>query len=252
MHGGTIRAAVENGIPIRVVFFTSGDAGACDQYHQRPCGPAEALNFGAIRMQESRAALGHLGVAQENIYFLGLPDGGSEKIWLEHAEATQPYLSVLLASDHAPYEGLFRPNLPYACKSVVEVAKELIRKFQPDVIYTGHPDERHVDHRTNNWFVVKALQELVKEGAVSPQVKLLVDQTYGAGPQKAAPYRYEKHIFTVSPEALARLQEATWFYQSQGGDGVLGQIRSFKALPRQEIHWQVLDWNQHAGWNEKN
>ena len=250
-HGGMIRAAVENQIPVHLVYFTSGDAGSCDRYYQRSCSPAEALNFGALRMEEARAAVGHLGVPRENIHFLGLPDGGSGEIWYRHIERSNPYLSVLLASDRAPYEGIAMPNLPYARGPVIDTAKDFIKKYQPDVIYTGHPDERHVDHRTNNWFVVKALQELLREGAVSSNVKLFVDQSYGPGPQSRAPYRYEKHILHVPPEVWARVQEAQWFYQSQGGNRNLGKLRSFDQFPRQEIHWQVLDWNEHEGWNEK-
>ena len=250
-HAGIIRAAVENRLPLHVVYFTSGDAGSCDRYYQRSCGPAEALSFGALRMEEARAALGHLGVPRENIFFLGLPDGGSGQIWSHHPEPSNPYLSVLLASDHAPYEGLARPNLPYARKSVVEAAKEFIREYQPEVIYTGHPDERHVDHRANNWFVVKALQELRREGAISGDVELLADQVYGPGPQAPAPYHYQKHILLVSGEARARAQEAGWFHQSQGGNRALGRIRTFDELPRQEIHWQILGWSDHEGWNEK-
>ncbi len=251
-HAGIIRAAAENQIPIRLVYFTSGDAGSCDRYYQHSCSPAEALNFGALRMEEARASVGRLGVARENIHFLGLPDGGSGEIWFRRPHPAKPYLSVLLASDHAPYEGLEKPNLPYARKSVVDAAKAFIARYKPDVIYTGHPDERHVDHRTNNWFVVQAMQELVREGTISPDVKLRVDQVYGPGPQKAAPYRYEKHSLFVTPEARARAQEAGWFYQSQSGNRALGRIRPLDQLPRQEIHWQILDWKDHAGWNEKN
>jgi len=250
-HAGIIRAAVENSTPIHVVYFTSGDAGSCDRYYQHSCSPAEALNFGALRMEEARASLGHLGVPRENIFFLGLPDGGSGEIWSRHVAFSHPYLSVLLASDHAPYEGLYRPNLPFARASVVEAAKELIRKFQPEWIYAGHPDERHVDHRTNQWFVVEALQELLREGVVTPQLTLLVDQSYGPGPQKPAPYHYEKHTLLVTPEARAKAQEASWFYQSQSGNRNLGRIRSRDQLPRQEIHLRVLDWNEHEGWNKK-
>ena len=250
-HAGIIRAAVENRIPLHLVYFTSGDAGSCDRYYQHSCSPAEALNFGALRMEEAQAALGHLGVPRENIYFLGLPDGGSGQIWSKFLEPSNPYLSVLLASDHAPYEGLARPNLPYARRAVLEAAKEFIKKFQPEVIYTGHPDERHVDHRANNWFVVKALQELLREGAITGDLKLLVDQVYGPGPQTHAPYRYQKHTLYVSGEAMARAQEAGWFYQSQSGNRALGRLRTFDQLPRQEVHWQVLDWKEHEGWNEK-
>jgi LmbE family N-acetylglucosaminyl deacetylase len=250
-HAGIIRAAVENHIPLHVVYFTSGDAGSCDRYYEHSCGPAEALNFGALRMEEARRSLRHLGVPRENIYFLGLPDGGSGPIWYDHVEASNPYLSVLLASEHAPYEGVAQPNLPYARRAVVEAAKRFIREFHPEVIYTGHPDERHVDHRTNNWFVVKALQELLREGVVRPDLTLLTDQVYGPGPQAHAPYHYQKHVLNVSGDVMTLAQEAHWFYQSQSGNRALGQLRTFEQLPRAEVHWQILDWKDHEGWNEK-
>ena len=250
-HAGMIRAAVENHIPIHFVYFTSGDAGSCDRYYEHSCAPDEAMNFGALRMDEARRSVGHLGVPSESIFFLGLPDGGSGQIWYDHVEASNPYLSVLLASEHAPYEGVAEPNLPYTRQAVVEAAKRFIHEFHPEVIYTGHPDERHVDHRTNNWFVVRALQELLREGAVRSDLTLLTDQVYGPGPQAHAPYKYQKNILSVSPDAMALAQEAQWFYQSQGGDRALGQLRTFDKLRREEVHWQILDWKDHEGWNEK-
>ena len=250
-HAGIIRAAVENHIPIHLVYFTCGDAGSCDRYYEHSCEPAEALNFGALRMEEARRSLGHLGVARENIYFLGLPDGGSGQIWYDHMEVSSPYLSVLLASEHAPYEDVAQPNLPYARRAVVEAAKRFIREFHPEVIYTGHPDERHVDHRTNNWFVVKALQELLREGTVRPDLTLLTDQVYGPGPQAHAPYHYQKHVLSVSGDVMTLAQEAHWFYQSQSGNRELGHLRNFDQLPRVEVHWQILDWKDHEGWNEE-
>jgi len=250
-HAGIIRAAVENHIPIHLVYFTSGDAGSCDRYYEHSCAPAEALNFGVLRMEEARRSLGHLGVPRESIYFLGLPDGGSGQIWYDHVETSSPYLSVLLASEHAPYEDVVQPNLPYARHAVVEAAKRFIREFHPEVIYTGHPDERHVDHRTNNWFVVKALQELLREGAVQPDLTLLTDQVYGPGPQAHAPYHYQKHVLHVSGDVMSLAQEAHWFYQSQTGNRELGRLHTFDQLPRVEVHWQILDWKDHEGWNEK-
>ncbi len=249
-HHGIIRAAVENHIPVHFVYFTSGDAGSCDRYYQHFCAPAEALNFGALRMDEARSALGHLGVPPEDIYFLGLPDGGSGHVWYDHVKASDPYLSVMLASDHAPYEDVARPNLPYAREPVVEMAKELIERFKPEAIYTGHPDERHVDHRTNNWFVVKAMQELLRAGSIPSSTMLLTDQSYGPGPQVHAPYRYQKNVFFVSGEAMALGQEAGWYYQSQDGNRAEGNRRAFDQLRRTEVHWQVLDWKDHEGWNE--
>jgi LmbE family N-acetylglucosaminyl deacetylase len=250
-HAGMIRAAVENHIPIHFVYFTCGDAGSCDRYYEHSCRPDEALKFGALRMDEARRSVGHLGVPAGNIYFLGLPDGGSGQIWYDHVQASNPYLSVLLASEHAPYEDVAEPNLPYARQAVVEAAKRFIREFHPEVIYTGHPDERHVDHRTNNWFVVKALQELLRAGEVRPDLTLLTDQVYGPGPQAHAPYHYQKNVLSVSGDAMALAQEAQWYYQSQGGNRALGRLRTFDKLRREEVHWQILDWKDHEGWNEK-
>jgi LmbE family N-acetylglucosaminyl deacetylase len=249
---GFIRSLVENHIPLHIVYFTSGDAGSCDRYFQHTCGPAEALNFGAIRMQEARAAMGHLGVPAENIIFLGLPDGGTGKIWYDHPRASDPYLAVLLASDHAPYEGLFRANLPFARDSVVEATEEIIKKFQPEVIFTVHPPaEGHIDHIVNNYFVVKALQDLLRMGAISPDLELRVDRIFNPKEHPATPYHYEDHEFYVSGEAMALAQEAGWFYQSQGGNRGEGNLRTWNQLRRSQGYRKVLDWKQHEGWNEK-
>jgi LmbE family N-acetylglucosaminyl deacetylase len=251
-HSGTYRAAIENHIPIHFVYFTSGDAGSCDRYYEHSCDPGEAQNFGTIRMEEVRAALGHLGVPHEDILFLGLPDGGSGEIWYKHFQPSNPFLDVLLATDHAPYEGLFSPNLPYARDSVVEATKELIKKFQPEVIYTAHPgDVRHIDHIVTNYFVVKALQELHREGALPRNLVLLVDPVHDPKTQPSTPYRYKEYVFNVSGEAKALAQEAGWFHQSQGGNRE-GHFRYFNELSRKEAFRQVLDWQEHQGWNEKN
>jgi LmbE family N-acetylglucosaminyl deacetylase len=248
---GMIRAAVENHIPIHFVYFTSGDAGSCDRYFERSCGPEEALAFGALRMDETRAVLGHLGVPRDDILFLGLPDGGSGEIWYHHVAATNPYLATLLASDHAPYEGLAEPNLPYARDSVVEEAEALIRKFQPAVIVTAHPPSvGHIDHIVNNYFVVKALQQLLRQGAVSPDVELLVDRVYDPKAQPSTPYHYAERTLYVSREAAALAQEAEWFYQSQGANHAEGNLRDFDQLPTAVRYRAVLDWKEHGGWNE--
>jgi LmbE family N-acetylglucosaminyl deacetylase len=248
---GLTRAAIENHIPIHFVYFTSGDAGSCDRYYQRSCGPAEALNFGELRMEETRASLGHLGVPREDIFFLGLPDGGSGEIWYGHPDARQPYLSVLLASDHAPYADVAVPNLPYARQSVVGAAEGFIKQFQPEVIVTAHPPQQtHIDHVVNNYFVVKALQELLKQKAVSPDIKVLVDRIYDPKDVPTTPYLYEDHTWYTSGDVATLAQESWWYYQSQGGNRAQGRIKDFDELPRSTSYRVVLDWKDHQGWNE--
>jgi len=249
-YSGLARAAIENHIPVHYVYFTGGDAGSCDRYYERSCDAADAMNFGGIRMQETVASLGHLGVPREAIEFVGLPDGASGMIWYDHPQPSEPFLDPLLATDHAPYAGMVEPNVSYDRRSVVEVAKRLIEKYQPEVICTAHPGQAtHIDHIVNNYFVVKALQELAAQGRVSPHLRLLVDHAYKDQPP--TPYHYQPLTFFVSGEAAALAQEAWWFYQSQGGNVAEGHLRSFSQLSRTEELRQVLDWNEHQGWNEK-
>lgn len=252
-HPGIIRAAVENHIPIHFVYFTSGDSGGCDRYYMHSCDAARAMDFGEVRMEEARASLGHLGVPRDAIFFLGMPDGGLGEIWYNHPHSANPYLSVLLASDHAPYREAAIPNLPYSRDAAVAAAKQFILRFHPDMIITGHPDERHVDHRTNNWMVVKAMQELLAEGRLSANTELVVDQVYGETAGIHAPYQYEKYDLYVSGEAAKLGQEATWYYQSQDGNHQQAEIVDYDKLPRKEPypHYRILDWQQHAGWNER-
>lgn len=261
-HPELIRAAIENNIPLHIVYFTSGDAGGCDRYYMHSCDASRAMDFGEVRMAEARASLGHLGVPSDDIFFLGLPDGGMEQIWSKYLTAEKPYLSVLLASEHSPYAASAVPNLPYAREPVVQAAESFLRKYQPELVITGHPDERHVDHRTNNWVVVKAMQDLLRKGTLSADTELIVDQVYGPGPQKHAPYKYEKTEFYVSGEVARLGQEATWYYQTQDGNHQQAEITPYSKLPRTaspnhfgDYHWpyphyRILDWQKHEGWNE--
>ncbi len=252
-HPALIRAAVENKIPIHFVYLTGGDAGGCDRFYWHSCDAARAMDFGEVRQAEALASLGHLGVASENVSFLGLPDGGLEQIWYHHHSPADPYLSVLLASDHSPYAGAAVPNLPYARDSIVAVMKTYITQYKPAMIVTGHPDERHVDHRTNNWLAVKAMQELLREGKISRNTELLVDISYGAKAGRHAPYRFEKNTFYASGEAARIGQEALWYYQSQDGNHQQANIKDFVDLPRTDAypHVRILDWWEHEGWNEQ-
>lgn len=249
-YAGLIRAAVESGVPVRVVFFTGGDVGECERYFNKPCGPNEAREFGTVRMEESKEALEHIGLARSNVMFLGLPDGGSGAIWRENIKVSNPFLDIYLATNHAPYENLVKPNLPYARDAVIAVVKQIISDFHPAMIATSHPDERHVDHRTSNWFVLKACQELLRDKAIDPNTVILADQSYGAGGYKPAPYHYEKYTVFLSGEAAILKQEMSWIYQSQDGNLAEGARKTFSDLPREEIHYRILDWQDHAGWNE--
>jgi LmbE family N-acetylglucosaminyl deacetylase len=247
-YAGLIRGAVEEGIPVRVIIMTGGDVGECERYYFKPCGPNEAREFGLVRMEESAEALGHIGLARDMLSVLGLPDGGLGEIWFHHIKI--PYLSVHLASDHAPYTNVVKPNLLFSRDAVLAELEQLIEEFHPALIATAHPDERHVDHRTTNWFVVKACQELLSKKELSPDTVILAAEAYGAGGSKPAPYQYERAPVYLSGEAAALKQEMSWIYQSQDGNLDEGAKKTWRELPREEMHYRIVGWQEHAGWNE--
>jgi LmbE family N-acetylglucosaminyl deacetylase len=201
-------------------------------------------------MEESADSLAHLGVPRESLTYLGLPDGGSGAIWSQHIKAAKPFRSIYLATDHAPFENVFKPNLAFAREPVIEVTKQLIADFRPAMIATTHPDERHVDHRTANWFVIKACQELLREQRIDASTIVLTDVAYGAGGFKPAPYKYDKAPVYLSGEAAALKQEMGWLYQSQDGNLHEGMRKPLAELPRIEEHLRIVDWQEHGGWNE--
>jgi LmbE family N-acetylglucosaminyl deacetylase len=250
LYAGLMRAAVEAGVPVEVLIFTGGDVGACERYYSKPCGPNEAREFGLVRMEETVDALGHIGVPRDKVIFLGLPDGGSGAIWSRNIKASNPFLSIYLATDHAPYENVLRPNLPFAREPVIDLVKQIITDFRPGMLALTHPDERHVDHRTANWFAMKACHELLRGKRLDPNTVVLADVAYGAGGFKPAPYRYEKATVFLSGEASALKQEMMWLYQSQDGNLYEGMRRTFSELPREENHLRIMDWQEHERWNE--
>jgi LmbE family N-acetylglucosaminyl deacetylase len=249
-YAGLIRAAVEAKIPVEVLILTIGDVGQCERYFDKPCGPNEAREFGEVRMEESAEALEHLGLPRDKLIDLGLPDGGTGAIWFDHKDSSNPFLSIYLACDHAPYANVYKPNLPYARSTVIEAIRQIITSFHPAMIALTHPDERHVDHRTASWFVIEACQELLKAKGLDPQTIVLADQVYGAGGFKPAPYKYENYVVHLSGEAAALKQEMTWIYQSQDGNLAEGDKKTFAELPREEKHLRIMDWQEHEGWNE--
>jgi hypothetical protein len=122
-YTGLMRAAVEAKIPVQLLIPTAGDVGECERYFDKPCGPNEAREFGTVRLEESTEVLEHLGLSRDKLIDLGLPDGGSGAIWFDHKDSSNPFLSIYLACDHAPYENIYKPNLPYARDAVIEAIR---------------------------------------------------------------------------------------------------------------------------------
>jgi hypothetical protein len=106
----------------------------------------------------------------------------------------------------------------------------------------SHPDERHTDHRAAALLTIDALRRLLAAGRLTSVPTIRADQFYGASNGVPTPFLYRTHEFFSSGETMARVQEAYWYYQTQGGNHARGHVLSYDDLPRIEHHQEILNW----------
>jgi LmbE family N-acetylglucosaminyl deacetylase len=107
---GVIRRVIEAGGHVSIVWITSGDGSALSMLFTEKSlfRPVEKVHdLARKRIAEARAAMGILGVASDELYFLGYPDGGIKKLVTDRAlekdfeavlDHTQPNLVLMPSS----------------------------------------------------------------------------------------------------------------------------------------------------------
>ena len=122
---GTLAAAVARGVPVTVICTTRGEAG-----ESSIPGLDDPERLGAVREQELREAMRHLGVT--DVRFLGYRDSGMEG----SAEAEHPRAFVRAPIDAVATE---------LAAAIREVQPQAVVTFGPEGMY-GHPDHLHIHH----------------------------------------------------------------------------------------------------------
>lgn len=165
---GVMLRAVAAGQRVGVVVVTAGDA------HQRAAAaaagkpldalaPSDLVNLAALRQRHSLQAMRRIGVRQDDILFLGYPDGGLASMYDNAGDAPyrQPYTGrtetygPVAADYHSRVHG--RPA-PYLRAALHADLAEIIRARRPRAIYVTGEADRHADHRTTRLFVRDAAQ----------------------------------------------------------------------------------------------
>ncbi|CCW34481.1 uncharacterized LmbE-like protein [Chthonomonas calidirosea] len=163
---GLIQQTLAAGGRVKVVILTNGDgfrtAVECDTHKMR-VGPADFLQFAAHRQQESLTALSKLGLSANNVLFLGYPDQGLEKLWLDFWTPERLYTSPYTRANRVPYSKALYPNAPYCGIKLLKAIEQIMRDFQPNLIAVTDPQEDHPDHRAASYFVSLALEELRRQ-----------------------------------------------------------------------------------------
>ncbi|MDR2623013.1 MAG: PIG-L family deacetylase [Methanobrevibacter sp.] len=157
-NSGIIREALRKNADIRVVFMTVGDA--LDQNYLNLYLRSNNItdfkgNIGELRHGEALTALSKIGLSENNTIFLGYPDQGMKKLFLNNWDydnlLKQTYGSN--QNNHSPYNFTFERNAPYCGVNVVKNLNQIFDDFNPSIILTPDEGDDHIDHWATNAFV---------------------------------------------------------------------------------------------------
>ncbi|NLI92815.1 MAG: PIG-L family deacetylase [Peptococcaceae bacterium] len=161
--GELIKKSLQNKAQVKVVLITNGDgyktAVEFDYLDLNPK-PEDYVKFGYLRQKESAEAMKKMGLSQENIIFLGYPDGGISYLWNSFWDPNHPYTSNFTQTNKSPYKNSYRKNAPYAGESLAEDIIKIIKEYQPTHIVFPHPSDNHPDHWGTNSFVKYAMTKI--------------------------------------------------------------------------------------------
>lgn len=161
--GGLLQQLQREGAKPQVVLVTAGDGfrlGAEAQFRRGRVHPETMLQYGEHRLTESKAALSALGVPANQFSFLGFPDQGLHRLWLECWDPAQPCTSLTTNASRVPYQEALHAGAPYAGATLLDEIIDVLRQARPAVVVYPHPNEAHVDHWALSNFVEAALEEL--------------------------------------------------------------------------------------------
>ena len=170
--GGIIQTTAERHIPVRVVFFTYGDNNQWSfvLYRKHPVFESKAVQgMGLMRHGEAIQATRLLGLAENQLTFLGYPDFGTLTIWNTCWGAHPPYKSMLTKTMAVPYANAFRPGARHTGEDILQDLTAILRDFKPTEIFLSHPADHNPDHRALYLFMRVALWNL--ESELRPEVE---------------------------------------------------------------------------------
>lgn len=169
---GLIRKALSRGDTVKVVLFTCGDANTSAMeelvarhpemaYDRDGDGDFDMLDYGILRRNETLSGMKLTGLSEDDLIFMGYPDGGCAKIWLSET----PYKSPFTLKEAVPeeYGFAYNPGNPYSRSACLADFTGIIRAFDPTIVVTPRVTDTHGDHWSLAKFVTQSLAGLYSE-----------------------------------------------------------------------------------------
>ena len=164
--GGVIQQALAQGLPVQVVFLTNGDNNEFAYLFFRKAftlDPSSALDAGATRTFEALRAARELGLKAKDESFLGYPDFGTLRIWLNRWGDREAFRSMFTEQNAVPYWFAQTPDAPYKGEAILADLKQVLIDFKPTKVFVSHPADTNPDHESYYLFLRTALWDLKDE-----------------------------------------------------------------------------------------
>jgi len=165
---GVMQRVARAGGSVSVVWITSGDAerlGLLLNDRVLLVSAARALQFGARRMAEARAATARLGVPPAGELFLGYPDG--ELLALVSGDPATLRRSRTTGASRVPYAEALFPGHPYRGADLERDFAAVLERVQPTLILAPSLEDSHPDHRAAGLLTLAA----ARRGSTTAQVR---------------------------------------------------------------------------------
>lgn len=220
------RCAARN-VPVKIVFLTGGDGTRTTQIalklSPRFGGPYDLLSIARERQTEALNAARALGLGEENLEFLGYPDGGMRAIWREGFSPNTPYVSPFTAKMRVPYDNARSPRAPFCRASVLADLRASLEEFRPTLALTTPAFDTHPDHAASFHF----LRETISRSEFSPALwTFLIHEGIWPVPNGLHPdlrlvpparllRKYPWHALEISPDETQTKRRAINSHASQ-------------------------------------
>jgi len=160
---GIIMQAKTKGARIKIVYLTCGDenlGSVIKEDKSLKINPNDFIALGKRRITEGKNAAKILGLTEEELFFLGYPDGGLTPMFSHFYNSAVPFSSLGTKFTFNPYSNTGKIGQTYLGKNVTADLEEIIKEFAPTIIIAPHIRDKHPDHHAAYLFLEKALESI--------------------------------------------------------------------------------------------
>lgn len=166
---GLIYKAVQKNKKVKVVVIANGESSVdgTDWYYGHKPETQDFINIGYIRQKETRSAMKVLGLAQDDVTFLGYPNDGLLEITSSNTYTKDnPYRSGFTNFDRVAYENSRSMGAPFCKESLLRDIRGILEEGKPRYVFVTHPRDSHFDHRACGRFIPKIVKNFDKSSHI--------------------------------------------------------------------------------------